>query len=143
MHIVSFDLRCPSSSTRVFVEQELIKNIADAILIKMFRKKIHIGQVASSAFLIYIQTVHKQRFWVRVLFAIKHDIVILQYVAVSTGKISQDIDVWSLGCFLNFWHVILTNLCLTLIKMGFFKKDLENFNCLFLKKVWSDDFFLN
>ncbi len=31
---------------------------------------------------------------------------------------------------------------LTLIKMGFLKNDLENFNCLFLKKVWSDDFFL-
>ncbi len=32
---------------------------------------------------------------------------------------------------------------LTLIKMGFLKNDLENFNCLFLKKVWSDDFFKN
>ncbi len=30
---------------------------------------------------------------------------------------------------------------LTLIKMGFLKNNLENFNCLFLKKVWSDDFF--
>jgi hypothetical protein len=25
--------------------------------------------------------------------------------------------------------------------MGFLKNDLENFNCLFLKKVLSDDFF--
>ncbi len=30
---------------------------------------------------------------------------------------------------------------LALIKMGFLKNDLENFNCLFLKKVWSDDIF--
>ncbi len=31
---------------------------------------------------------------------------------------------------------------LTLIKMGSLKNDLGNFNCLFLKKVLSDDFFL-
>ncbi len=47
-----------------------------------------------------------------------------------------------------FWKVIILPVIdadlqcfLTLIKMGFLKNDLENFNCLFLKKVSSDDFF--
>jgi hypothetical protein len=46
---------------------------------------------------------------------------------------------------LNYFYflptIMLMWVCLTLMKMGFFKNDLENFNCLFLKKVWSDDFF--
>ncbi len=47
----------------------------------------------------------------------------------------------SVSCISSYLYVRICSL--TLIKMGFLKNDLENFNCLFLKKVWSDDFFKN